>query len=203
MARIGIVPLSGKPYHLGHSMLIDLASAENDRALLFVSTSDRGIVSGRAMAQIWKEMIEPSLPENVEVTYGGSPVGNAYAVMGKASEEGSQDTYVVYSDVGDEGRFDDRSLRKYVPNLNVIRRGVPRSSTVDISGTKMRDFLTLGDKESFLEYLPPSLDGNRVWDLLFRTMPQSSPLRVRSEALLRGCIRMIASPTGARQRTPS
>ncbi len=39
--RIGLVPVSAKPYHIGHHALVTRAAEENDQVLLFVSTSDR------------------------------------------------------------------------------------------------------------------------------------------------------------------
>lgn len=199
MAKIGIVPMSAKPYHVGHDMLVRLAATENDEAHVFVSLSDRDDVSGKAMEKIWKDQIEPSLPSNVTVTYGGSPVGNAFKEMGDASEAGSQDTYVVYSDPDDAGRFDDATLAKYTKNLKVVRRPVERTSTVDISGTKMRSFLSSGDKKSFIKYLPKGVDGNVVWDTLQSMKPQPVTKKkavakkkpVKSEALLRSFIRTV------------
>ncbi len=197
MAKIGIVPMSAKPLHAGHYMLIQLAAAENDEAHVFVSLSDRDNVSGKAMERIWKDQIEPSLPSNVTVTYGGSPVGNAFKLMGDASKAGSQDTYVVYSDPDDAGRFDDQTLAKYAKDLNVVRRPVERTSTVNISGTKMRQFLATGDKRSFVKYLPKGIDGNAVWDTLQSMKPDAAPKKkvakrsVKGEALLRSFIRSI------------
>lgn len=190
--------MSAKPYHAGHDMLVRLAATENDEAHVFVSLSDRDDVSGKAMEKIWKEQIEPSLPSNVTVTYGGSPVGNAFKLMGAASEAGSDDTYVVYSDPDDAGRFDDQTLAKYTKNLNVVRRPVERTSTINISGTKMRQFLADDDKKSFVKYLPKGIDGNFVWDTLRKMRPDSSPKKkvakkrsLKGEALLRSFIRSI------------
>lgn len=198
MAKIGIVPMSGKPYHAGHDGLVRLAASENDKVHVFVSLSDRDEVSGKAMEKIWKEQIEPSLPSNVDVTYGGSPVGNAFKVMGDANEAGSRDTYVVYSDPDDAGRFDDKTLARYASNLKVVRRPVERTSTVNISGTKMRAFLAAGDKKSFIKYLPKGIDGNAVWHTLETMKPGPAPVKskakkkpVKAEGLLRSFIRSV------------
>lgn len=199
MAKIGIIPMAAKPYHAGHDGLVRMAAGENDQVLLFVSTGDRDDVSGEAMAKIWQEQIEPSLPGNVKVTYGGSPVGNAFVVLGKANETGSQDEYVIYSDPDDASRFDDKSLQKYAANLKVTRRPIERTSTVNISGTQMREFLKTGDKKSFLKYLPKGIDGNVVWDTLLSMKPKpKAPTAkkvtkkpVKAEALLRGYVRGV------------
>ena len=35
--KIGLVPVSAKPYHAGHHALVELAASQNDKVLLFVS----------------------------------------------------------------------------------------------------------------------------------------------------------------------
>ena len=75
--NIGIVPVSAKPYHVGHHALVTRASDENDKVFLFVSTSDRKRkgevpILGADMEKVWQEEIEKILPGNVTVTYGGS-----------------------------------------------------------------------------------------------------------------------------------
>lgn len=169
MPKIGIVVGSYSPYHAGHDAVIRLASRENDIVHVYASLSNRKEISGVAKETVWKEHIEPSLPSNVNVTYGGSPIGNAWVELGEASLVESQDVYNVYSDPDDaESNFPDNMLQKYAPNLfnngRVKRRPVERLSTVDISGTKMREFLVNNDKESFLKYVPRALDGNAVWN---------------------------------------
>lgn len=205
IVRIGIVPMSAKPFHVGHDLLVRLASRECDVVHLYVSTSDRGNVSGGAMAKIWRENIEPTLPDNVEVKYGGSPVNKAYQELGAASEASSEDDYLVYSDTTDAANnFSEASFQKYAPNLfnagHVKTRPVDRTSTVDISGTKMRSFLTDGDKESFMKYMPAGVDGEAIWNTL-RSMEPAQKIRggknaslkrgVKGEALLRSFIRSI------------
>lgn len=206
--KIGIVPLSAKPFHAGHDGLVRLAAEENDEVHLYVSTSDRGEVSGKAMAQIWRDQIEHTLPGNVKVTYGGSPIGYSYKEIGEADETGSQDTFLIYSDTEDAStNFSDTNLKKYAPNMfasgRVMTRPVERTSTVDVSGTKMRGFLAGGDKKSFLKYLPRGLDGNKVWDTLLSMKPDGTakgkkaanktPVKksVKGEALLRSYIRNV------------
>jgi hypothetical protein len=222
MAKIGIVPMSAKPYHAGHDGLIRLAAKENDEVHLYVSTSDRDEVSGQAMAKIWKDQIEHTLPGNVKVEYGGSPVLKAFQDIGKASEANSPDAYSIYSDPEDAAiNFSDDKLQKYAANLHaagrVKTRPVERTSTVDVSGTKMRGFLANGDKKSFLKFLPPGLDGEAVWNTLTTVKPEAkgkdkkgtgklAPARtaatkapakkgtkkpLKGEALLRGYVRTV------------
>ena len=59
--KIGLVPMSAKPYHRGHHYLVTTAANENDKVLLFVSTSDRikkdqTPIYGEDMENIWKNL---------------------------------------------------------------------------------------------------------------------------------------------------
>lgn len=164
MKRIGLVPMSGKPVHAGHWGLIEIAANENDEVLLYVSLSDRKRpgelpILGTAMSQIWQEYLEPALPGNVTVTYGGSPVGNLYKALEEAEASKSKDTFVIYSDDEDILKYTDATLSKSAPKLfkkgQVERRGVKRSETVPVSGTKMREYLAAGNVKAFAQYLPP------------------------------------------------
>ena len=52
--KIGLVPVSAKPYHAGHHYLIETAASKNDKVIVYASTSDRKRkgefpVSGRVM----------------------------------------------------------------------------------------------------------------------------------------------------------
>lgn len=176
MTKIAIVPMAAKPYHAGHDGLIRLAAKECNRVEVFVSTSDRKrpgeiTVSGADMSDIWRTQIEPSMPSNVKINYVGNPVRSAWEFMGKANEEGSSDQFAVYSDPEDlAGNFPEKSLIKYTGTLykkgQIILRPVQRTETVNVSGTKMRQFLAKGDKASFLKNLPQGIDGEVIWNRL-------------------------------------
>lgn len=109
--KIGLVPMSAKPYHKGHHYLVTSAAAQNDKVLLFVSTSDRcrkGEVPiyGSDMEDIWCNRIESILPDNVEPIYGGSPVRKVYETLIGEEErfvagERVENIYTVYSDAED------------------------------------------------------------------------------------------------------
>lgn len=166
---IGLVPMAAKPYHAGHDGLVRIAAGENDEVHLFVSTSDRirpgeMPIYGADMKRIWDEFLEPSLPSNVDVTYGGSPVGHLYQELAQAELEGSADTFQIYSDKEDILKYTDASLGKVAPTLlsagQILRRGVDRNETVNVSGTKMRALLSAGDVEGFARFLPPAVQAH-------------------------------------------
>ena len=100
--KIALVPVSAKPYHAGHHALVTMAAAENDIVKLFVSTSDRKRkgqfpILGSDMEKIWKQELEPIMPGNVQIEYGGSPVRKVYEALGNADKDPSnEDTLVVY-----------------------------------------------------------------------------------------------------------
>lgn len=177
--KIGLIGMSAKPYHAGHDAIIRLAARECDEVHLFVSVSDRAKkgeapVLGADMAVLWRATIEKSLPANVKVTYGGSPIGNIWKELGAANESKSQDDYVLYSDPVDMAQnFKEELLEKYCGDLyargNVRLRPVDRSNTVEVSGTRMREFLAAGDKENFVKFLPKGIDADLVWDTLWKS----------------------------------
>lgn len=214
--KIGLIAGSYKPYHAGHDGLVRLAAKECDAVHLYVSVSDRARpgevpILGSDMARIWKEFIEPTLPENVKVTYGGSPIGNIWKELGAASEVGSEDMFFIYADPTDlVQNFTKDLFLKYSGNLmsagQIKLRAVERSSTVDVSGTEMRSFLEKGDKQRFIGKLPRTINGNAVWDILHATAKNPPKLKKtagsvrkpaakkeppKSEGLLRSYIRLL------------
>lgn len=183
--RIALVPMSAKPYTAGHDGLVRIASRECDEVHLFVSTSDRyrpgeAAVTGVDMKKLWDRYIEASLPKNVTVTYGGSPVANVFKALDTAGKSGSENTYVVYSDPQDAAtNFPEQVLQKYGRELfdkgQVQVRPVKRTETVDVSGTKLRQALASGDKASFMKGLPPVLQRDDVWNMLHATAKNPPP----------------------------
>ena len=74
--------------------------------------------------------------------------------------------------------------------------GVPRSATVEISGTKMRKYLCDGDLESFGALLPPLPDQikTQIASILADSASCGIPLKKRNEkneSILRSYIRSL------------
>lgn len=97
--NIGLVPMSAKPYHIGHHKLIQIAADQNDCVFVFVSFSGRGVrsikdpsdprtikagarkievpkpgeipVFGSDMRHIWLDVLKDELdfPESVEFIF--------------------------------------------------------------------------------------------------------------------------------------
>ena len=208
---IGLIPMSAKPYHLGHHKLIELAAAENDIVGVFISYTGRGVrkikdptdvrtlkkgarkiedpkpgeipVFGSDMKYIWNNILVPNLqlPSNVVLLtpdkgLSASPVQSIHEVLKayKAAADEESLTFIVpflkisapvnnsiisiYSDNEDIAiNFSDEKMKNYggLWKDSILPRGVARTETIEISGTKMRDYLCQGDVKSFAEYLPP------------------------------------------------
>lgn len=161
---LGIVPMAGKPVHLGHWKLIQLAAKENDNVVVFISDKNRikkgeYPITGNQMIQIWNEILRKHLPKNVKIKFVESPVSAVrYILLDLDKESIESPTVNLYSDVEDIKSYDSEEFKtkyKNLFNLNKIKlKGIERTSTVNISGTKMREFLQNDDKKSFMEFLP-------------------------------------------------
>ena len=180
--KIGLIAMSGKPVTAGHWSLIDTASKENDLVKVYVSLSDRKrpgefTILGSDMEAIWKKYLQPALPAGAMVIYGGSPVRKIYEFLQQNNEEGSENTFQIYGDPTDISQnFPTKNMLRYVEDLwkndQIILRKISREGGIDISGTKMREFLSSGLKETFKEYLPSPLSNDQreaIWDLLSKT----------------------------------
>jgi hypothetical protein len=140
-----------------------------------VSLSDRKrpgelTILGSDMEAIWKRYLQPILPKNVMVTYGGSPVRKIYEFLQESDEKGSDNIFQIYGDPTDISQnFPTKNMLRYVENLwkndQIILRKVSREGGIDISGTKMREFLSNG-----LKLPSPLKDDQReeIWNLLSR-----------------------------------
>ena len=182
--RIGLIAMSAKPYHAGHHALVEMAAAENDLVKVFVSLSDRKRpgempLLGSDMRTVWADYIEPILPGNVEVVYGGdAPVRRVYTEIQEAERAGSADIYTVYSDPRDTANnYPEKYRVKNFPQMYAAGQ----VGTPDVSGTKMRAALAGGDFETFQQGMPAGIDARGVFNVL---RPKGM-----TEAMLRALIR--------------
>ncbi len=182
--RIGLIPLSAKPYHAGHQAMVEKAASENDQVRLFVSLSDRNRrgefpIKGSDMRQIWDEHLIAIMPSNVDVEYIHIPVRKVYETLIEADRSGdSEIIYTVYSDPEDtQSNYPLANREKYFPTLydeglvqfsaevdpSSMTRGV---GTPDISGTTVREYLTQKRPDLFIKSLPAGVDGQAIYDIL-------------------------------------
>lgn len=189
--KTAIVVGGFKPFHRGHSTLLDIAARENDEVRLYVSLSDRDRpgevpIKGATMERIWNEEYAKTLPPNVVVEYTKpptSPVRKAYEYLGKENEAGSDDIYRIYGTNADlNDAFPEGSLEKYADGLWQRRKielmPISRGETVAVSGTEMRNWLHTGDEQSFIENSPSGIDAKKVWEALRADGTELTPMPV-------------------------
>ena len=266
--RIGLVPMSAKPYHAGHHMLVELAAISevtdelknlelpvNDTVAVFVSFSGRGVrkvkdptdtrtlkqgarkievpkpgktpVFGADMKYIWTNILNPNLklPSKVKLLtpddgIGASPLGSVHDVCEALREavdsesetfnvpymgiqtptldtiiniySDDQDIVTNYSDELMTKQYGDLWKSKSAPSIRGV--GVPRTATIEVSGTEMRGYLCAGDTAAFGEMLPPlpAEAKEEIASILVNSIELGCPLerrQVKGESLLRHYIR--------------
>lgn len=179
---IGLIPIAGKPVHAGHWKLIEMAAQNNDRVVVYTTAKDRNEpgefpINGSDFVYFWHDFFIPKLPSNVMVKFVDSPVRAILHEIGWFEQSATQDGVIVptvnlYSDASDIlTNFADLDLAKHpvVFSSGKLKRvGVDRNKTVNISGTKMREFLQTRDRTSFFQYLPPVCrkDKITIWQVL-------------------------------------
>ena len=185
--KIGLVPISAKPYHAGHHYLIETAAAKNDRVIVFASTSDRKRkgefpVCGKTMHGIWQDEILKIMPENVDVVFGGSPVRKVYEAIGDACDDSSSlDVFTVYSDVVDtKMNYSTKNREKYMEPLwsdnriSFAAETMPESfirgaGAPDIRAEDVRGHLKDRDFVSFSSCMPSGLNSYACWSRLLKS----------------------------------
>jgi len=135
------------------------------------------------MKIIWENYIDPFLPSNVVVEYVTVPIRSVWEILGKDQEDkNTENVYSIYSDPEDLGkRFSEAQFMKYTPDLlmngQIIPKPIERSSTVDVSGTKIRQAIASRDKELFLSGMPPEVDRDAIWDILVQRADERTPAK--------------------------
>jgi len=161
---LGIFVVSGKPVHAGHWGVIELATRECDEVLVLTSTSGRDELPAGVMIDAWRVVLEPQFhldyPNATLVITPDSPLGLAVDKMRELKNVVS--SFIFYADDEDTStKYSKEKLEAMIRDPIVIekfrQRPVPRSETVSISGTKMREFLKDGDEDSFKKFIPATL----------------------------------------------
>lgn len=173
---IGIFVVAGKPVHEGHWQMIGRAARECDEALIITSTSGRDELPPGVMIDAWKAVLEPQFhrdyPNATLIITPDSPLQLAIDKMRQLKDVVNK--FVFYSDDEDaRGKYSREKLadmmRDPVAASKFQQMPVPRSETIQISGTRMRQFLAADDRESFDRYVPQTLDSDmkdKYWSIL-------------------------------------
>jgi nicotinamide mononucleotide adenylyltransferase len=121
---LGLIPIAGKPLHIGHWKLIEKAAEENTTVVIYTTTSDRAKrgefpIKGDDFVHFWTDIFLPVLPKNVRVKFVDSPVRAIMHELEWLEQSLVQDKQNVpninlYSDKVDvETNFKDEDLKKY------------------------------------------------------------------------------------------
>jgi hypothetical protein len=189
---IGMFPVAGNPVHIGHWGVINIAAKENDIVYVYTSLKGRARkgeaeISGSDMVEVWK-VLKDELPDNVILKYASSPIRAMRQELAGFDPDISDRnlTFTIYS--GDDDilkNWSEDVLKKVSPKLlglGLIKtRGISRSDTKDISGTKMREFLRDGNKGDFERFLPEIDSGKKemIWNILHKRKSESIMIYVR------------------------
>jgi len=184
--KIGLVPISAKPYHAGHHYLIEAAASQNEKVIVYVSTSDRVKpgefpIYGNVMKRIWAEHLLKIMPENVEIDFGGSPVRKVYEYVGAACENlNLTDELTIYSDDQDtQANYPLDQREKYMNPLysankvlfaaEVLPESFTRGNVApNIRATTLRQHLLERNFVEFASKLPRQVNAYSIWDKLLK-----------------------------------
>lgn len=174
MKSLGVYVVAGKPIHEGHWQMIGKASRECDKALIVTSVAGRDEMPAGVMVKVWKRVLfsqfEIDYPNARLIITDKSPFIIAIEEMKKAKDD--FDKLIFYSDDNEAIKYS-KSIPRLLDDPEVVSkftlRGISRSETIQISGTKMREFLKLDDKDSFDAYVPRTLSQemkDKYWSIL-------------------------------------
>ena len=190
---IGIFVVAGKPVHEGHWQMIGRAARECDEALIITSTSGRDELPPGVMIDAWKAVLEPQFhrdyPNATLIITPDSPLQLSIDKMRQLKDVVNK--FVFYSDdVDARGKYAIDKLTDMLRDPTAAQKlqsmPVPRSETIQISGTKMREFLAADDRASFDRFVPQTLDSDmkdKYWSILKGTYGDIQDSRKRSSVL--------------------
>jgi cytidyltransferase-like protein len=168
---IGMFGGGFKPPTAGHLEVVKRALQENpemDALIVLVGSGTRNSISQEESLAIW-DIYKKSLPSKVQIMASPKnkpPIGAIYSY---AKKNPNKEIYwFIGAREGNEEDFQDiekrtRSLRK-LAYQNVKVKEIITSGAV--SGTKARQALLKGDKETFTQFIPDIPEVDEIWDML-------------------------------------
>lgn len=173
---VGIFVVAGKPVHEGHWRMIERATRECDEALIITSTAGRDELPPGVMIDAWKVVLEPQFHRDYpNATLIITPESPLHFACDKMRElKNVVRSFVFYSDdVDARDKYARSKLDKMLWDPLAIEKlqvmPVPRSETIQVSGSEMRQFLKSDDRESFDRYVPQTLNQemkDTYWSIL-------------------------------------
>jgi len=174
--RIALFPGKFKPPHRGHFDYVNKIAKRSDvdEVIVLISPVDYPEVSNAQSLRIWEEYLENGEPNiTAKIADYRSPVQAVYEFVADPKSASDGDTVLLVKsskDVGDT-RFDRAQsyAERHNPGVNVediVEDPVQSKDGIVYSARDMRKAISDGDKETFLSYAPPSIDGESLWNSL-------------------------------------
>ncbi len=171
--RIALFPGKFKPPHRGHFDYVNKIAKrpDVDEVIVLISPVDYPEVSNEQSLRIWEEYLENGEPNiTAKIADYRSPVQAVYEFVADSTSVRDGDTVLLVKsskDVGDT-RFDRAQsyAERHNPGVNVediVEDPVQSKDGIVYSARDMRKALAERDKETFLSYTPPSIDGEALW----------------------------------------
>ena len=181
--RIALFPGKFKPPHRGHFDYVNKIAKrpDVDEVIVLISPVDYPEVSNEQSLRIWEEYLENGEPNiTAKIADYRSPVQAVYEFVADPESATDGDTVLLVKsskDVGDT-RFDRAQsyAERHNPGVNVediVEDPVQSKEGLVYSARDLRKAIAERDKETFLAYMPPGVDGNAIWNSV---IPQTERL---------------------------
>ena len=175
MEKIALLPGGFKPPHAGHyNMAIWLAENTNaDTIIVKVGAKERDGITREISLKLWNlyrnnDNNESSRKLTILPSNSNSPVQDVYDFIENQAPENS----IIYLGMGEKDINDSRfkNIPKFADPKNIkFETTLVPPQAGGVSGTKMREFIKSGDKESFQNFIPDFLSNeqkDKAWDLV-------------------------------------
>ncbi len=181
--RIALFPGKFKPPHRGHFDYVNKIAKRSDvdEVIVLISPVDYPEVSNAQALRIWEEYLENGEPNiTAKIAEYRSPVQAVYEFVADPKSATDGDTVLLVKsskDIGDT-RFDRAQsyAERHNPGVNVediVEDPVQSKEGLVYSARDLRKAIAERDKETFLAYMPPGVDGNAIWNSV---IPQTERL---------------------------
>ena len=175
MEKIALLPGGFKPPHAGHYNMAKwlISNTDADTVIVKVGVKIRDGINREVALKLW-DLYRSTDPDPISkkiailASNSNSPVQDVYDFIEKEAPEGSK----IYLGMGEKDVNDKRfnNIGKFAEpkRINFEIKLVP-PQTGGISGTEMRNFVKIKDKENFLKYIPDHLsksNKDKAWGIV-------------------------------------
>ena len=175
MEKIALLPGGFKPPHAGHYNMAKWLASNTDAntVVIKVGAKERDGITRNISLKLWNlYRITDSDPLAKKLTIlpsnSNSPVKDVYDFVEQDAPENS----IIYLGMGEKDMEDARfkNIGKFAdPKGITFETTLVPPQSGGVSGTKMREFIKNGDKESFQEYIPEHLtqeQKDQAWEMV-------------------------------------